>query len=218
VPWAVHSPTTKNNIVGYRFTVHYDRNEVDLLHVLPAGAPTFGPISPMGMSHGGYSVPQSTLPASSLVASPPLPDTTNATATFTGWLSPAIAMASGTEAVGSLQQTFASFVLHARHTSLFNTDFDFRVSQLTSILHATVPLFGSLSVWQPSLGFAPATQVAPSEFYLGASITGDHGWLGIEHDPGSGVPTISAGGLAILAGILMLLPFWLVRRRNARVA
>jgi hypothetical protein len=125
-------------------------------------------------------------------------------------------MNSGTEASASVQQTFASFVLHARHTSLFNTDFDFRVSQLTSILHATVPLFGSFSVWLPSVGFAPATVVAPSEFYLGASITGEHAWLGIEHS--SRVPTISAGGLAILAGIVMLLPFWLVRRRNARVA
>jgi hypothetical protein len=217
VPWAIHSTVMRNNIAGYRFKVHYDRNEVDLIHVLPAGAPPFGPITPGGVSHGGYSVPQSTLQESVLVATSPLPDTTNATATFTGWLPPSLAMASGTEVPESVQQTFASLVLHARHTSLFNTDFDLRISQLTSILHATATLLGSFSVWQPSLGFVQAPVVAPSEFYLGSPLTGEHAWLGIEHDTGTGLPSISAGGLAILAGIVMLVPFWLVRRRNARV-
>ena len=122
---------------------------------------------------------------------PPVRDTINASAQFTGWLPPTVATASGTEIPESVQQTFASFVLHARHTSLFNTDFDFQVSEITSILHATAALVGTFSVWQPSVGFGPASGVGSSQFYLGSPITGVHTcWGSSTRTERSGVPTL----------------------------
>jgi hypothetical protein len=220
VPWAVHSTVMRNNVVGYKFVVHYDRNEVDLLHVLPAGVPPFGSISPGGIPHGDYSIPLATLPESELQADPPVRNTTNAGGSFIGWLPPSIANASGTEVPESVPHTFASFVLHARHTSLFNSDFDFRVSEITPILHATptVPVTGTFNVWSPSLGFTVKLVLNPSSFYLGSPIAGEHAWLGLEHDREIRAPALSTGGLAILVGILMLVPFWMVRRRGARLA
>jgi len=50
-----------------------------------------------------------------------------ATRTHTLWFPPPTALASGTSLFTSSSFTLATFLLHARHTSLTNSDFDFAV-------------------------------------------------------------------------------------------
>ncbi len=69
IPWKIHFTNTQANLAGIRFKVHYDANEVDLLHVGPAGL--FQGVTPGGATnHGGYSVAMPPLSPSVLVTSP----------------------------------------------------------------------------------------------------------------------------------------------------
>ena len=71
--------------------------------------------------------------------------------THTVWFPPPTALASGTFRSTSSSLTLATFLLHARHTSLTNSDFDFAVLA-SPILHATTTLFGtSVSRWIPGI-------------------------------------------------------------------
>jgi hypothetical protein len=73
VPWKIHFRNPQANLAGVRFKVHYDANEVDLLHVGPADP--FQGVTPGGLAgHGGYGVPMSPPPPSALVTSPPAVD------------------------------------------------------------------------------------------------------------------------------------------------
>ena len=207
VNWALHFQETHANLAGLRFQLHYDANELDVIHV--GGVPDsadgnvipLGPQTPGGQQHGGFSQIRDPLLASEWVVDPPLPGTINATATFTGWVPPEIANASGLNVPGSLPYTFAAFQLHARHTSLtgpFNSDFDFRVSQITPIFHAKTTMTALFTVWRPSLGWLGTNVIHPSNFYLGPTVTGVHAWLGLEHVPEPVTGLLMLGGLGCL--------------------
>jgi hypothetical protein len=133
----------------------------------------------------------------------------NATRTHTVWVPPPTALASGIGVATSTTLPFASFQLHARHTSLTNSDHDFAVIA-SPILHATTTLFGaSLSRWIPGVQtWIMTTFVSPSSFYIPKTtswVFSEAGFLGIEHIGLSGpVPAATAGALAMLAGTLML--------------
>jgi hypothetical protein len=200
VRWGVHFNEAQANLAGIRFTLHYDANEIDVLHVggLPGGVIPLGAVTPYSGVNGGFSNPLAALPPSQFVVSP-TNSTLNASLTFTGWVP--TALGSGLNVPASAPFSFANFLLHARHTSLFNSDFDFRVSALTPIFHATPLVSGTFSVWQASLGWIASTFLvnSGSAFYLGQPITGVHGNLGLAHVPEPATALMLFGGLACLA-------------------
>ena len=209
VPWCVHHAGFFPNVAGYRFALSYDQSEVDVIHTA-AGAFLIG-LSPFGLPQPSISAPF-----------PPLPPSVNpiplaATRTHTVWFPPPTALASGIPFGPSSSLTLATFQLHARHTSLTNSDFDFAVLA-SPILHATTTIFGaSVSRWIPGVQtWVMTTFVSPSSFYIPKTtswVFSDAGFLGIEH-LGPNVPALTGGSLAVLAGTLMLGSSWALRRRR----
>jgi hypothetical protein len=209
VPWCVHHAGFIPNVAGYRFSLSYDQSEVDVIHTA-AGAFLVG-LSPFAVPQPSISLPFPPLTPS--VSPTPLV----ATRTHTVWLPPPTALASGIPVFTSSSLTLATFQLHARHTSLTNSDFDFAVLA-SPILHATTTLSGtSVSRWIPGIQtWVMTTFVSPSSFYIPKTtswVFSSAGFLGIEH-VGPNVPALTAGSLAVLAGTLMLGSSWALRRRR----
>ena len=208
VPWCVQHAGFTPNVVGYRFSLSYDQSEVDVIHT-DAGA-FLVDVSPFAVPQPSISLPYPALPPS--VSPTPLV----ATRTHTVWFPPPTALASGTSWFTSSSLTLATFLLHARHTSLTNSDFDFAVLA-SPILHATTTLVGtSVSRWVPVVQtWIMTTFVSPSSFYIPkftSWVFSDAAFLGIEHV--SNVPSLTAGSLAVLAGTVMLGSSWALRRRR----
>jgi hypothetical protein len=209
VPWCLHHAGFTPNVAGYRFALSYDQSEVDVIHTA-AGPPLVG-VSPFAVPQPSISLPYPALPPS--VSPTPLV----ATRTHTVWFPPPTALASGVPLFTSSTLTLATFLLHARHTSLTNSDFDFAVLA-SPILHATTTLFGtSVSRWVPGVQtWIMTTFVSPSSFFIPkftSWVFSDAAFLGIEH-VGPGVPSLTAGSLAVLAGTMMLGSSWALRRRR----
>lgn len=219
VPWCVHHGSFVPNLVGYRFSLLYDQSEIDVIHT--GATPPFGNITPGGltqMATPGISSIVTPLPSSSS------PGSSVQGRTQTVWLSPSVASMSGTSAFTSSSFTFATFLLHARHTSLTNSDQDFVVGVLSPILHATTTLPSTtttsasalFSVWSSvSQTWFLTSMVGPSSYYinvLSSAIFADAGYLGLEHS--TKVPVLGAGGFAVLTGGLMLAARRVLRRRQ----
>jgi hypothetical protein len=209
VPWCVHHGGFTPNVAGYRFALSYDQSEVDVIHTGPGAF--LGPISPFGVPQPSISLPYPALPPS--VTPTPLA----ATRTHTVWFPPPTALASGTSLMTSTTLTLATFQLHARHTSLTNSDFDFAVLA-SPILHAVTTITGtSVSRWVPGIQtWIMTTFISPSSFYIPKTtswVFSSAAFLGIEH-PSPDVPALTAGSLAVLAGTLMLGSSWALRRRR----
>jgi len=211
VPWCVHHAGFMPNVAGYRFSLSYDQSEVDVIHTSAPGI--LVGTSPFGVTQMSISSTFSPLPSSVT------PTTVNGTRTHTLWFSPVTAQASGISMMTSSTLTLATFLLHARHTSLTNSDFDFAVIA-TPILHATTTLIGttvSFSRWVPGVQtWIMTTFVSPSSFFIPKTtswVFTSVGFLGIEHDSFA-VPALTGGAIAMLAGTMMLGSSWALRRRR----
>jgi len=227
VPWALHVEQDAANVAGIIFRVHYDSNELDLLHtnggpVFFSNTTPFGGPTPLAIFPGGGLQPP--VPLSLFV--PPLsvsdPGSSSAFRTHLGWLSPSDATGSGTTLFATTPWTFATFRIHARHTSLANSDADFSVPSIWLIRHATQfqtatsPVF---SVWRSSTptfgsaGFVSTDVLSPSDLYLPISFgffpePGRAAHLGLEHLPEPAAVLSLGSGLMLLG--------WLHRRRRRR--
>jgi len=211
VPWCVHHAGFMPNVAGYRFALSYDQSEVDVIHTA-AGGFLMG-ISPFGVLQPSISAAFTPLAPSAS----PIP--VAAKRTHTVWFPPPTALNSGISFFTSSSLTLATFQLHARHTSLTNSDHDFAVIA-SPILHATATLItASVSLWWPGAQtWFTSTFVTPSSFYIPKTtswVFSEAGFLGIEHIGFVGpVPAATAGALAMLAGSLMLGSSWALRRRQ----
>ena len=80
---------------------------------------------------------------------------------------------SGTTLMTTSTLTFATFSIHARHTSsLNNSDIDFSVPSIWLIKHASTTQFGSFSKWFSSFQFfTPTMTIFPSDLYLPLSFS-----------------------------------------------
>jgi len=176
-PWGLHVGRDVRNVAGIIFRVHYDSNELDLIHTWPgslihltttpsvttfstllANATPFGAPSVMSIFPGSWVSPSILLPFSS--SWPPLtPSVTGSYSNFrthVGWMTPFFAFGSGFTLFESSTYTFASFSILARHTTLTNGDADLSVPSIWLIRHASMtlpnttnPSAGPFSVWFP---------------------------------------------------------------------
>jgi len=210
VPWSLHVDEAVTNVAGIIFRVHYDSNELDLLRTY-GGPFFFSNTTPVGFGPPPPSIFPGTTAMTGMTLTPnvvvPLtspgttlpPSVTGAFSSFrthVGWLSPMTATGSGTTLTATTPWTFATFSIHARHTSLTNanSDADFSVPSIWLIRHATTFQTGSFSVWRttvPSLGtptqrFFPTSFLSPSDLYLPISFSlspesAHAAHLGLEH-------------------------------------
>jgi hypothetical protein len=227
VPWALQVEEDAANVAGIIFRVHYDSNELDLLHtnggpVFLSNTTPFGGPTPLAVFPNLVVPPPVPLSLSVSPLSVSAPGSSSAFRTHVGWLSASGAMGSGRNLFAATPWTFATFRIHARHTSLANSDADFSVPSIWLIRHATQvqtatsPIF---SVWRSSTptfgsaGFVLTDILSPSDLYLPVSFSlfpepGRAAHLGLEHLPEPAVPLSLGPGLVLLG--------WLDRRRRRR--
>jgi len=192
VPWGLHVEDEVKNVAGIIFRVHYDSNELDLIHTNAGtlnfintlvNSTPFGQPPPASIFPFGTLTSNSVIPFSSTF--PPLPSSSPGFSsnfrTHVGWVGSTFAtttmsaLNSGTTLFSSATYTFASFSIHARHTSLTNSDVDFSVPTFWLIRHATTFqtdfTFSPWSVWRhpPTTSpahFSPTMFLSPSDLYL----------------------------------------------------
>jgi len=196
VPWQLHvSGGNYTNVAGVIFRVHYDSNELDLLHTgspplfgntTPFWGPTVMSIFPGGGTLNSVAALTSTFPQ----LSPSVAGSPSSGRTHVAWLSPFAVTASGATITASTPFTFATFSIHPRHTnSGTKSDVDFSVPSIWLMQHATASQTGSFSVWSPSLQFfTQAFTLYTSDIYLPISFSlapepGVAAHLGLEHSP-----------------------------------
>jgi cell division septation protein DedD len=190
VPWCLHLAKNLFNVAGIVFIPQYDSNELDLLHT-SAPPPHDGNTTPFGGTTTTWFPLSWTTPAL-----PPSSPGVNGTLRYhIGWVAPSVALGSGTNTLATLPTStflqFATFSIHARHTSLTNanSDVDFSVPFVSLIQHATTTQTGLFSVWT-GWSFSLMSGVGPGSFYINPGLpVGEIGHLGIQHPTPTATPT-----------------------------
>ena len=191
VPWCVQIPVSVTNVAGILFVPRYDSNELDLLHT-GAPLPLNGNTTPSGGFWSSWFPLSWTTPA----LPPSSPGAESSVRGHIGWLVSSLAPLSGTTLPPTSLSAFApwqfaTFLIHARHTSLTNanSDFDFAVPWVTLIRHATTTESGSFSIWNGT-SFNAVNPLMAGDFYLHKSLpVRELAHLGIQHLTVTPTPT-----------------------------
>jgi hypothetical protein len=206
VPWCMRLSAPVPSIAGFIFYAAYDTSELDLVHT--GFLPDYGNTTPSGAS----AAMSPWVPSSMMF--PPAPPSSTPTTTMRGHLAWLPTSQIGKSISASMTIPFASFSIHARHTSLTNTGADFNVTSIVPILHApfaTTPSFG-FSLWD-GVTFVPSSgMIFKSSIYIPSSAFGlphNYAHLGLEHLPEPGLL------LQLASGLLGLVVLDKRRRRRA---
>jgi hypothetical protein len=186
VPWCMRLSAPVPSIAGFMFFAAYDTSELDLVHT--GFLPPYGNATPSGAS----AAMSPWVPSSMMF--PPAPPSSTPTTNMRGHLAWLPTSLIGISIPASTTISFASFSIHARHTSLTNTDADFTVTSIVPILRApsaTNPDFG-FSLWDGDTFVPSSGMIFKSAIYIPSSAFGlphNYAHLGLEHLTGTPTPT-----------------------------